>query len=66
VPEAKEGGANVELQYVEVSKDTEDPQANCADEGKPTAVSYMFLKSYITIYGCLCIYVQELNGTLDA
>jgi hypothetical protein len=29
-------------------------------------VSYMFLKSYITIYGCLCIYVQELNGTLDA
>jgi hypothetical protein len=35
VPEAEEGGADVELQYVEVSKDTEDQQTNCADEGKP-------------------------------
>jgi hypothetical protein len=35
VPEAEEGGADVELQYVEVSEDTEDPQANCTDEGKP-------------------------------
>jgi hypothetical protein len=34
VPEAKEGGADAKLQYVEVSEDTDDPQANCADEGK--------------------------------
>jgi hypothetical protein len=33
VPEAEEGGADVELQYVEVSEDTEDPQANYANEG---------------------------------
>jgi hypothetical protein len=65
VPKAEEGGADTEL-YVEVSEDTEDPQANCADEGKPGALSYLFLKSYIIIQECLCIYVQELNGTLDA
>jgi hypothetical protein len=34
VPEAEEGGAEAELQYVEVIEDTEDPQANPADEGK--------------------------------
>jgi hypothetical protein len=34
VPEAKEGGAEAELQYVEVIEDTEDPQANPVDEGK--------------------------------
>jgi hypothetical protein len=39
VPEAEEGGANMELQYVEVSKDTEDPQASYADEGKPCALT---------------------------
>jgi hypothetical protein len=45
VPESEEGGADVELQYVEVSKDTEDPQANCADEGKPRCiVLYVFEK----------------------
>jgi hypothetical protein len=35
VPEAEERGADMELQYVEVSEDTEDPQANCDDEDKP-------------------------------
>jgi hypothetical protein len=35
VPEAEEGGADTELQYMEVSEDTADPQANYADEGKP-------------------------------
>jgi hypothetical protein len=33
VSEAEEGGADAELQCVEVSKDTEDPQANYADQG---------------------------------
>jgi hypothetical protein len=37
VPKAEEGGADTEL-YVEVSEDTEDPQANCADEGKPRCI----------------------------
>jgi hypothetical protein len=35
VPEAKGGGAEAELQYVDVNEDTEDAQANPADEGKP-------------------------------
>jgi hypothetical protein len=35
VPETEEGGAEAELQYVEVIEDTEGTQANPADEGKP-------------------------------
>jgi hypothetical protein len=35
VPEVEEGGAEAELQYVEVIEDTEGTQANPADEGKP-------------------------------
>jgi hypothetical protein len=45
VPEAEEGGADAELQRVEVSEDTEDPQANCADEGKPRCIILFVLKS---------------------
>jgi hypothetical protein len=41
VPEAEEGGADTELQYMEV-----------------------LLNFYITIYGCLWIYVQELKWNL--
>jgi hypothetical protein len=50
VPEAEEGGADVELQYVEVSEDTEDPQANFADEGKPRCIN-------LSIFGNLCNYL---------
>jgi hypothetical protein len=35
VPEVEEGGAAVELQYMEVIEDTEGTPANPADEGKP-------------------------------
>jgi hypothetical protein len=35
VLEAEEGGAEAELQYVEVIEDTEGTQNNHADEGKP-------------------------------
>jgi hypothetical protein len=35
VPKTEEGGAEVELQYVEVIEDAEGTQANPADEGKP-------------------------------
>jgi hypothetical protein len=35
VPEAKEGGAEAELQYVEVIEDTKGTHGNPADEGKP-------------------------------
>jgi hypothetical protein len=38
VPEAEEGGAEAELQYVEVLKDTEGAQVNIADEGKPRCI----------------------------
>jgi hypothetical protein len=46
---------------MEVSENTEDPQANCADEGKPWCINLIVLEIYGTIYGCLCIYVQELK-----
>jgi hypothetical protein len=55
VLETEEGGAEASLQYVEVLN-TEGAQANLADEGI----------LYSIIYGWLCIYVQELNETLDA
>ena len=51
MPEAEEGGANAELQHVEVIDDTEDPQANPADKGKPWCINQVFLKLYATIYG---------------
>jgi hypothetical protein len=35
VPEVEEGGAEVELQFVEVIEDTEGTPADPADEGKP-------------------------------
>jgi hypothetical protein len=35
VPETVEGGAEAELQYVEVIEDAEGTQANPADKGKP-------------------------------
>jgi hypothetical protein len=50
VPEVEEEGANAELQYVEVSEDTEDPQANCADEGKPRCINpsvFKLLSNYL-------------------
>jgi hypothetical protein len=42
VPEAEEGGAEAELQYVEVIEGTEGTQANPADEGKPRCINPMF------------------------
>jgi hypothetical protein len=61
VPETKEG-ADAELQYVEVSEDTEDPLANCSDEGKPQCINLsVFGNLCKSIYGCLCIYIQELK-----
>jgi hypothetical protein len=35
VPVAEEGGAEAELQYMEVIEDIEGTQANPAEEGKP-------------------------------
>jgi hypothetical protein len=61
VPEAEEGWAEAELQYVEVIEDTEGTQANPADEGKPQCINLSVLKSYVTIYGWLSVYVQELK-----
>jgi hypothetical protein len=50
VPEAKKGGADEELQYVEVSEDTESPQANCADEGKPRCINLSFSKILMQLF----------------
>jgi hypothetical protein len=50
MPKAKEGGADAELQYVEVIEDTEDPQANCADEGKPRCIN-------LSVFELLCNYL---------
>jgi hypothetical protein len=50
VPEAEEGGADAELQYVEVIEDTEGTQANPADEGKPRCINLSILKIYATTY----------------
>jgi hypothetical protein len=47
MPEAEEGGAEAELQYVQVIEDTEGTQANPADEGKAP----VFQNYYATIYG---------------
>jgi hypothetical protein len=38
VLEAEEGGAEAELQYVEVIEDTEGAQANPTNEGKPRCI----------------------------
>jgi hypothetical protein len=48
VPEAEEGGAEAELQYVEVIEDTEGTRANPADEGN--AINPVFQNFYATIY----------------
>jgi hypothetical protein len=53
VPEAEEGGADAELQYVEVSEDTEDAQANCADKGKPRCINP-------SVFEILCNYLWML------
>jgi hypothetical protein len=50
VPEAEEGGADAELQYVEVIEDTEDPQANLADGGKPRCIN-------LSVFEILCNYL---------
>jgi hypothetical protein len=59
VPEAEEGGVDAELQYVEVSEETEDPQANCADEGKPRCIElYVFEK----LHNYLWMFVHLRSG----
>jgi hypothetical protein len=61
VQEAEEGGADVELQYVEVSEDTEDPQANYANEGKPRCINpsvFELLCNYLWILVHLCAGVE--------
>jgi hypothetical protein len=61
VQEAEEGGADVELQYVEVSEDTEDPQANYANEGKPRCINpsvFELLCNYLWILVHLCSGVE--------
>jgi hypothetical protein len=50
VPEAEEGGADVELQYVEVSEDTEDPRLTVLTKAKPWCIN-------LIVFGNLCNYL---------
>jgi hypothetical protein len=67
VPEAEEGGADAELQYMEVVDDTEDPQANPADEGKPrcTNLSVFWNHMQLSVDDCAFMF-RSWNETLDA
>jgi hypothetical protein len=64
VPEGGDGGVDGVVHYVTVEQvldqSPEGPKANLASEGKPQIINLPF-KNYATIYGCLCIYVQELK-----
>jgi hypothetical protein len=62
VPKAEEGGADAELQCVEVSEDTEDQQTNCADEGKPQCINpsvFKLLCNYLWMFVHLCPEVEK-------
>jgi hypothetical protein len=61
VSEAEEGGADTEVQYVEVNQDTDEAQASVADKGKHRSINLSIFGNYATIYECLCIYIQELE-----
>jgi hypothetical protein len=50
VPEVEEGGAEAELQCLEVIEDTEGTQANPADEGKPRCIN-------LSVFEILCNYL---------
>jgi hypothetical protein len=59
VPEVKEGGVDAVLQYVEVSEDTEDPQANCVDEGKPRCID---LYGFEKLHNFVWMFVHLRSG----
>jgi hypothetical protein len=61
VPEAEEGGADADLQYVEVIQDTEGTQANAADEGKPRCIKPNFSN---LIYKYLWMLVHLSSGVV--
>jgi hypothetical protein len=64
VPKADEDLANAGVNVVGVQQgpdqSSEDFTTDCASEGKHRSIS-PFSKLCNYIYGCLCIYVQELN-----
>jgi hypothetical protein len=64
VPEGGDGGADGELQYVDVAQDLdqspEGPKANLANEGKPRIINPSFKIMQLSLL-CLCIYVSEVE-----
>jgi hypothetical protein len=58
VLEAEEGGADAKLQYMEKSEDTEDTQANCADEGKRRCIN-------LSVLEILCNYLWMIVHLLE-
>jgi hypothetical protein len=64
VPEGGDGGADGELQYVDVAQDLdqspEGPKANLANEGKPRIINPSFKIMQLSLL-CLCIYVSGVE-----
>jgi hypothetical protein len=56
VPEVEEGGADVELQYVEVNEDTEEPQSNFVDEGKPRFINLKYFCKFMQLPMDVCAF----------
>jgi hypothetical protein len=64
MPEGGHGGADGELQYVDVAQDLdqspEGPKANLANEGKPRIINPSFKIMQLSLL-CLCIYVSGVE-----
>jgi hypothetical protein len=64
MPEGGDGGADGELQYVDVAQDLnqspEGPKANLASEGKPRIINLSFKIMQLSLL-CLCIYVSRIE-----
>jgi hypothetical protein len=53
VLETEEGGVDVELQFVEVNQDIEEPKASVADEGKHRSINLsVFGIMQLSMYVC--------------
>jgi hypothetical protein len=63
VPEGGDGGADGELQYVDVAQDLdqspEGPKANLDNEGKPESLT--LLSNYAITFAMSAFTFQELN-----
>jgi hypothetical protein len=73
MPVDEDEGAGGDVHYVTIEKDPDQsPEvcvSACADDGKPQFnihLCFTFKVSHVLSLITMCIYVQELNGNLDA